>query len=127
MENDENIIEKSIKKEITKRSWTFDDFSDLNNIIQDITEKMYDKIKAKDKLDLVWDKDIEDGLTFGQFFQGVVKQGLKEKIAEELKDLLKGASVVFIGDENENEISKRSLGGKSYKERPSNEKDNSKK
>lgn len=123
----ENNIEQIIKKEITKKNWTFDDFSDLNNIIQDMTEKMYDKIEAKDKLDLVWEQDIEDGLTFGQFFHGVVRQGLKEKIAEELKELLKGASVIFIGDDNENEISKRSLGGKSYKERPSNEKDNSKK
>jgi hypothetical protein len=124
---DEDNIEQIIKKEITTKNWTFDDFSDLNNIIQDMTEKMYDKIEAKDKIDLVWEKDIEDGLTFGQFFQGVVKQGLKEKIAEKLKELLKGASVTFIGDENENEISKRSLGGESYKERPSNEKNNSKK
>jgi len=48
---------------------------------------------------------------------------LSGEVAQTIRELLQGATISFGG--NNNEISERSVGGESHKERPTNEKKSS--
>jgi hypothetical protein len=60
-------------------------------------------------------------MPFGSLFQGLVKEKLQEQIAIIIKDELIDATIIFKED-NKNEISKRSVGGKPHKERKTDNK-----
>ena len=116
------MIEEIVKELLKKKVWTFEEISNINTLIEELTTIVYDKLSAKEKLDLVWGNPIT--LTsgeelFGSLFQRLVRDSLNTKIAEAIKIELGTATINF--EVNENEISKRSVGGKPHKKRPTDE------
>ena len=112
------MIENRVNKVLNEKEWSFADLQDMNGLVNDIATMLYDEMSAKDKLELIWE-DI------GEDFYRIVSTRLKEQVAIIVKDELMNANVNFNREDNKNEISKRSVGGKPSKKRTSNEKTNS--
>tara|TARA_R100000458_G_scaffold45809_1_gene44151 strand:- start:3643 stop:4011 length:369 start_codon:yes stop_codon:yes gene_type:complete len=121
------MIEEKVIEKLKGKTWTFDEISQVNVLIEKIQEEIYDDLDAKEKLDLVWTKEIPgDGRTFGEFFKANVDYVLSEQIAIIIKEQLQEAKINF-NEDDKDEISERSVGGKSPAKRTTNEKTSSKK
>lgn len=123
------MIEERTIELLKKKTWTFSDISNVNALIETLAKDIYDTLDAKSKLDLIWNKEIQDGeyhIPFGQIFQENVMDELNNNIAVVIKEQLKSAKINFNEDDT-NEIPKRSLGGKPLKRRTPDEKSNSEK
>lgn len=130
------MISKRVKEMLKGREWTFADLQDMNLVVNQMVENLYDEISAKDKLDMVWNRETTDTMSyntldnewipmpFGVLFQGLVKEELTANVIEVVKIELMSANVNFNGG-NKNEVSEGSMGGQSLEERPSNEKTDS--
>jgi len=116
-------IKELVKQELNKKAWTFAEIANVSSTIDNISEAIYDDIPTKDKLNMVWNVDVfaEELTPFGQIYSNVIQKTLKEKVAEIVKNELQEAKVSFKED-NKNEVSKGSLGGKSSKTRPTSSK-----
>ena len=114
------MIEKIVKELLNKKVWSFEEITNINTLIEELTTIVYDALTAKEKLDLVWGVNTPPtSLIFGSMFQTLVRESLYMKIAEVIKIELSDATINF--KENKNEISKRSVGGKPHKKRPTDE------
>ena len=116
-------IKELVKQELNKKTWTFAEIANVSSTIDNISESIYDDIPTKDKLKMVWNVDVfaEELTAFGQIYSDVIQKTLKEKVAEIVKNELQEAKVSFKED-NKNEVSKGSVGGKSSKTRTTDEK-----
>ena len=126
-----DMIKEIIKDKLREKQWTFGEIADVSKTVNELTEYAYDKMNPKDKLELVWGSDVYlligdeiIDMAFGAVFQKLVKTELQEQIAIIIKEELSDATVIF--KENKNEISKRSVGGKPHKKRPTDEASDSK-
>ena len=126
------MIEKIVKELLNKKVWTFEEISNINTLIVELTTTVYESLTAKEKLDLVWNENVRPyeilkdnafdenrDVKFGLLFQAMVNDKLYEKLAKTIKMELSEATINF--KENKNEISKRSVGGKPHKKRPTDE------
>ena len=115
-------IEKLVKKELLKRTWTFSEIANVSNTVEEITESIRQQIPTKDKIKMVWNVNVfaEELTPFGQIYSNVVNATLKEQVAEYVKNALLNAEVLF-GEVEKHEISEGSLGGKSSEERKTDE------
>ena len=122
------MINEKVKEKLKGRTWTFQEISNINDVISTISNELYDDLNTKEKIDMVWDSIVDDnsGLLFGELFQNLVMNQLDAKIADTIKTELQTANVNFKRDDK-NEVSKRSMGRKPLEERTTNEKFNSKK
>ena len=116
----DNMLSEKIKEYLRDKTWSFNEITNITEVIDELADTTYGDLDAKSKVDLLWDVDIEEGLTFGQFFQGLVKKTLKSEIAIIVKAELDSAIIEF--KVNKNEVSERSVGGESHKERSTDEK-----
>tara|TARA_R110002020_G_scaffold105471_1_gene246030 strand:+ start:1623 stop:2015 length:393 start_codon:yes stop_codon:yes gene_type:complete len=118
------MLEDKIKKMLFEKEWTFAHLMNTNSIVEEFSEKIFSDLSAKEKLDLVWDMNVlknEEKIKFAQYFYLLVSEKIKIETADILKREILNANVNF-GDKNKNkkeedmnEISKRSLVGKSHK------------
>ena len=126
------MIEKIVKELLNKKVWTFEEISNINTLIVELTTTVYESLTANEKLDLVWNENVRPyeilkdnafdenrDVKFGLLFQAMVNDKLYEKLAKTIKMELSEATINF--KENKNEISKRSEGGKPHKKRPTDE------
>lgn len=116
-------IKELVKQELNKKVWSFAEIANVSSTIDNISESIMIDIPTKDKLKMVWNVDVfaEELTPFGQIYSNVIRKTLKEAVAEIVKNELQEAKVSFKED-NKNEVSKGSLGGKSSKTRTPNEK-----
>jgi len=80
---------------IQSRDWTFDAISNLRETIDSIYMELQGELSGSEKLDIVWDMDVEITGNFGEGFNDLVKIKLSAIIAERISILLKQAKVVF--------------------------------
>ena len=119
-------MKELIKKKVLAKSWTFNEISDLTLTIQILSEEVWSEMTLLERIDLVRDIRINEnlvGMGFEHAIREVVITYLKGDIAEVIKNMLSKATINFGG--NNNEISERSMGGKSHKERSSDEEEDS--
>ena len=98
---------------LQEKHWTFAEMQNMGELVDSFASRLYDEMSAKEKLDYIWAE-------IGSDFQRILTTKLKESVALQVKGLLMNANINFNGG-IENEISKRSLGRESPKERPSDE------
>ena len=118
------MIEKIVRDELNTRVWTFMEIADVSNTVELLTQMVYDRIPTKDKLQLVWDIEVfaEEMTFFGELYTKTIMAELRVMVADIVKDELSSAQIVFNKNEvDKNEVSKRSLGGKSSKRRTADE------
>lgn len=119
-------MKELIKKKVLAKSWTFNEISDLTVTIKVLSEEVWSEMTLLERIDLVRDIRINENLVgwdFEHAIREVVLTSLKGEIAEVIKNMLSKATINFGG--NNNEISERSMGGKSHQERTSDEEENS--
>lgn len=131
--SDKMAVKDIIKDKLKDREWTFGEIADVSKTVEQLAEYCYEKMSAKEKIDYLWDKRLIVAAEFTQYettpgsgptwaflLYNNTKYYLQIEIATIIKEELSGAKIVF--KEDENEISKESMGGKSHQELPSNEK-----
>ena len=124
------MIEKIVRDELNTRVWTFMEIADVSNTVELLRQMVYDRIPTKDKLQLVWDIEVfaEEMTFFGELYTKTIMAELRVMVADIVKDELSSAQIVFNKNEvDKNEVSKRSLGGKSSERRTADETSDSEK
>ena len=119
------MIDLLIEGKVMARSWTFNEISNLKHTIESLATEVYSEMKLQERFELIREYTLNDiflGQTFEDAFREVVMTMLKGEVAGKIKDMLGTATINFGGN---NEISERSLGGESHKERPADEEENS--
>tara|TARA_R100000995_G_scaffold3421_2_gene1966 strand:+ start:894 stop:1274 length:381 start_codon:yes stop_codon:yes gene_type:complete len=123
-------MKDKVEKILSSREWTFADLTNMNQLVKDFSEEIYTQLDAKEKLTIVWERDISDIQSFGSFFQNLVTEQIQLEVASILQEQLLNANVNFGNNKNEedetNEVSESSVGGESSPERSADEKKSSK-
>lgn len=115
------MLEDKIREQLRGKTWTFQEITNITEVVDGLVDMSYSDLNAQEKLDLVWNDYIHKSeMAFGQFFQGLVQQKMKREIASIVSAELESATIEF--KVNENEVSEGSVGGKSHKKRSTNEK-----
>ena len=124
---DRKVIEALVKS----RTWSFVEISNMKNTINTLCDEIYNESKLIDRFELIRDVTITErfvGFSFEDCIREATRMKLSGDIAEAITEMLGEATISF-GKENnggnENEISERSVGGKSHKKRTTDEKKNS--
>tara|TARA_R100001015_G_C4435075_1_gene30759 strand:- start:160 stop:528 length:369 start_codon:yes stop_codon:yes gene_type:complete len=120
------MISDKVRNKLKEKIWTFQEISNVTDVINNMSNEMYDDLDVKSKLDLVWNVEVYSDTLFGEFFQEKVLEQLSDKIAEVIKIELQTANVNF-KDDDKDEVPKRSMGRKPPAKRTTDEKSNSKK
>ena len=78
-------IGEKVRSKLKEKTWTFQEISNVAEIITTMSNEMYDDLDVKSKVDLIWDVPIYEDMLFGEFFQGEVLRQLNNKIADIIK------------------------------------------
>jgi hypothetical protein len=123
---------KIIEALVKSRTWSFAEISNMKITISNLCDEIYNDSKLIDRFEMIREVKINErfvGYTFEDSIREATKIKLSGEIAEVITEMLGEATISF-GNENnggnENEISERSVGGESHKERTTDEKKNSK-
>ena len=118
-------MKDKVEKILNSREWTFADLTNMSQLVKDFSEEIYTQLDSKEKLSIVWEKDITNIQSFGSFFQTLVTEEIQLQVASTLQEQLLKANVNFSNNKNKeeigNEISKGSMGGKSSEKRKTDE------
>ena len=115
-----------IKSKVLARNWSFSQISNLKTTIETLAQETYSELSLMERYTIVRDTRMNDsfvGMLLEDVFREIVMTSLRGEIAEIIRNLLENATVDFGG--NKNEISERSVGGKSHQERTTDEKEDS--
>jgi len=116
-------MKELIKKKVLSKKWSFLEVSELANSIGLLANEIYIELSLQERFELVRDIRINEnmiGRTYEDMFRDIGLIQIQADMAEVVKQMLNSATVNFGG--NNNEISENGLGGKSNKERPTDEK-----
>ena len=109
-------MQDRVEQILSSKNWTFADLTNMSQLVKDFSEDIYGQLDAKEKLTIVWEKDITDIQSFGSFFQNLVIEEIQIQVASTLQEQLLKANVNFSNNKNKeeigNEIPKGSMGGK---------------
>ena len=135
-------MKDKVEKILSSREWTFADLTNMSQLVTEFSEEIYGELEAKEKLEMIWDRDVSKAISnwnnyvpnsecsFGNLFYNIVIEQIQLQVSNTLKELLLTANVNFGNNKNKedeiNEISESSVGGKSSSERISDEKKSSK-
>ena len=111
------------KKKVLARNWTFNEIANINSTITLICNELSEELTLMEKFNLANEVRINEsyvGMELYHVLGDIVYTSLEVLAAETIKELLNTATINFGG--NNNEISERSVGRESHKERPTNEK-----
>ena len=119
-------MKDKVEKILSSREWTFADLTNMNQLVKDFSEEIYTQLDSKEKLTIVWEEEIfQKTIQFGSFFQNLVIEQIQLEVASILQEQLINANVNFGNNKNKedeiNEISTGSLGGKSPEKRTTDE------
>jgi len=118
-------MKDKVEKILSSREWTFADLTNMSQLVKDFSEDIYGQLDSKEKLVLVWEKEISNVQSFGNFFQNLVIEQIQIQVASTLQEQLLTANVNFSNNKNKeeigNEIPKGSMGGKPSEKRKTDE------
>jgi len=118
-------MQDRVEQILSSKNWTFADLTNMSQLVKDFSEDIYGQLDAKEKLTIVWEKDITNIQSFGMFFQNLVTEEIQLQVASTLQEQLLTANVNFSNNKNKeeikNEVSEGSMGGKSSKKRKTDE------
>ncbi len=118
-------MKELIKKKVLDRNWSFNEISNLKITIDGLSKEIYSEMTLQERFDSLREIRINEhfvGHTFEDCIREAVQITLQGEIAGIIKEMLNTATVNFGGN---NEISERSMGGKSNKKRSTDGKKNS--
>lgn len=130
-------MKDKVEKILSSREWTFTDLTNINQLVRSFSDEIYHGLSSKEMLEVVWNIPVPDPInfeefmndSFGKLFQRLVIDQLQIEIASILREKLLSANVNFSINKNKeeenNDVSEGSLGGKPLKERTADEKKDS--
>jgi|TARA_Y100000022_G_scaffold53298_2_gene45241 hypothetical protein len=130
-------MKDKVEKILSSREWTFTDLTNINKLVRSFSDEIYHDLSSKEMLEVLWNIPVPDPInfepykndSFGKLFQRLVKDQLQIEIASILREKLLTANVNFSNNKNKeeenNDVSEGSLGGKPLKERTADEKKDS--
>ena len=119
-------IAELIKEKILKRVWSFEQISNLKETVKSISSEIYSELPISKRVVMIREVRINEdclGMSIEDTIRNIGLTYLNGEIALVVKEMLSKATIDFGG--NKNEISEGSMGGKSHKERPADEKNDS--
>ena len=122
----EEEISEVIKEKILNRVWSFEQISNLKDTVKSISSEIYSELPISKRVLLIRELRINEhciGMSVEDTIRNLGMASLNGEIALIVKEMLSKATINFGG--NKNEISERSMGGKSHKERPADEENDS--
>ena len=120
-----NKINEYIRESVLKREWTVAELTNISQAVSMITDEVYGVLNTTEKFSLLREYRIREdylGMYFDEAIKQVVVTVLKSQVATVINSLLGKAKVDFNLGGEINEISERSMGGESHKERSADEK-----
>ena len=99
------MMQDKIKTKINSKDWKFHELLKLKNVAKSLSEELYHEVELKDQLELIWDIQVGEGLTFGKLFKQSVVNKLEEEVMKAFQEKFESATVNF----NENEKSQPAL------------------
>ena len=88
-------MKDKIKKKIDGKEWKFHELLKLKNVAKSLSEELYHEVELKDQLELIWDIQIGEGLTFGKLFKQSVVDKLEEEVMKAFQEKFESATVNF--------------------------------
>ena len=88
-------MKDKIKKKINGKEWKFHELLKLKNVAKSLSEELYHEVELKDQLELIWDIQIGEGLTFGKLFKQSVVDKLEEEVMKAFQEKFESATVNF--------------------------------
>ena len=88
-------MKDKIKKKINGKEWKFHELLKLKNVAKSLSEELYHEVELKDQLELIWDNQIGEGLTFGKLFKQSVVDKLEEEVMKAFQEKFESATVNF--------------------------------
>ena len=119
------VIKDLIQAKVLAKDWTFTEISNLKQTIETLSNSLYSEMSLNERFQLIREVRINDGYVgsvFEDAMRDAIMASLQGEVAGIIREMLNGATVNFRGQTNE--ISERSVGGKSHQERTTNEKEN---
>ena len=126
-------MKDKVEKILSSREWTFADLTNTTKLVKSFSDEIYNDLSSKEMLELVWNIPVPDPInfeefmndSFGKLFQTLVIEQIQIETTSILKEKLLSANVNFGNNKNKedeiNEISTGSLGGKSPEKRTTDE------
>ena len=81
-------MKDKVEKILNSREWTFADLTNMSQLVKDFSEEIYTQLDSKEKLSIVWEKDITNIQSFGSFFQTLVTEEIQLQVASILQEQL---------------------------------------
>ena len=88
-------MKDKIKKKIDGKEWKFHELLKLKNVAKSLSEELYHEVELKDQLELIWDIQVGEGLTFGKLFKQSVVNKLEEEVMKAFQEKFESATVNF--------------------------------
>ena len=88
-------MKDKIKKKIDGKEWKFHELLKLKNVAKSLSEELYHEVEMKDQLELIWDIQVGEGLTFGKLFKQSVVNKLEEEVMKAFQEKFESATVNF--------------------------------
>tara|TARA_R110000824_G_scaffold349120_2_gene535975 strand:+ start:122 stop:577 length:456 start_codon:yes stop_codon:yes gene_type:complete len=88
-----------IQKKIDSKDWKFHELLKLKDVAKTVAEELYHELDLNDQLEMIWEKKVDDSLTFGSLFKGMVIESLEEKVKIAFQEKFESATVNFTPDE----------------------------
>jgi len=130
-------MKDKVEKILSSREWTFADLTNTTKLVRSFSDEIYHDLSSKEMLELVWNIPVPDPInfeeyrndSFGKLFQHLVIEQIQMEMTSILREKLLTANVNFSNNKNKeeenNDVSEGSLGGKPLKERTADEKKDS--
>ena len=88
-------MQDKIKNKINSKDWKFHELLKLKNVAKTLSEELYHEVELKDQLELIWDIQVGEGLTFGKLFKQSVVNKLEEEVMKAFQEKFESATVNF--------------------------------
>jgi hypothetical protein len=92
-------MKEKIQAKIDSKDWKFHELLKLKDVAQTVAEELYHELDLNDQLEMIWEKKVDESLTFGSLFKQTVLTMLEDKVMIAFQEKFESATVNFTPDE----------------------------
>ena len=94
-------MEDKIQAKIDSKDWKFHELLKLKDVAKTVAEELYHELDLNDQLEMIWEKKVDEGLTFGSLFKSMVIESLEEKVMRAFQEKFESATVNFDNEKSQ--------------------------
>jgi hypothetical protein len=92
-------MKDKIQAKIDSKDWKFHELLKLKEVAKKVSEELYHELDLNDQLEMIWEKKVNEQLTFGSLFKQTVLEELEDKVMMAFQEKFESATVNFTPDE----------------------------